>query len=218
MIAVDASPGIPRVNIGTIVPPVVALFAVSGATTPSGSPLPKSSGFLELFLTVPYDSQVAPSAPTPGTAPIIDPKKPPTDHALHLFKKSKVEGKTILNFVVTSSEVDFISDKSDITTAKPNNPTRAAAKGTPDNKSNEPKVNLSIASVLSIPIEPIKRPMQTPINPFNIDPRVKAETITRPIIAIRAISAFDDLRAIPEIKGIHVTAIIQLVTPPKNEE
>ena len=108
--------------------------------------------------------------------------------------------------------------KSAITTEKPNKPTRAAAKGTPVKRSNEPNVNLSIASVLSIPIDPINKPIHTPIKPFNIDPLVKAETITKPIIAISAISALDDLRAIPEIIGIQVTAIIQLVTPPKKDE
>ena len=218
MMAVEASPGIPSVNIGTIVPPVVPLFAVSGATTPSGSPLPKFSGFFELFFTTPYESQVAPSAPTPGTAPIKAPKKPPTVQARHLFKKSNVEGNSILNLVATSWEVDFIKDKSEITTANPNKPTKAAAKGTPDSKSIDPKVNLSIASVLSMPTAPINKPILTPINPFNIEPRVNAETITNPIIAIRAMSAFEDFRAILEIKGIQVTAIIQLVTPPKKEE
>ena len=194
------------------------MLAVSGATTPSGSPLPKLSGFLELFFTTPYESQVAPSAPTPGTAPIIAPKKPPTLQARHLFKKSNVEGNSILNFVATSWDEDFIRDKSEITTANPNNPTKAAAKGTPDSRSIDPKVNLSIASVLSIPTAPINKPILTPIKPFNIDPRVNAETITKPIIAISAMSAFEDLRAILEIKGMQVTAIIQLVAPPKKEE
>ena len=42
--------------------------------------------------------------------------------------------------------------------------------------------------------------------------------MTKPIIAISAMSAFEDLRAILEIKGMQVTAIIQLVAPPKKEE
>tara|TARA_S200000501_G_scaffold364106_1_gene395831 strand:+ start:796 stop:924 length:129 start_codon:yes stop_codon:yes gene_type:complete len=42
--------------------------------------------------------------------------------------------------------------------------------------------------------------------------------MTKPIIAISAMSAFEDLRAMLEIKGMQVTAIIQLVTPPKKEE
>ena len=43
-------------------------------------------------------------------------------------------------------------------------------------------------------------------------------SMTKPIIAISAMSAFEDLRAILEIKGMQVTAIIQLVAPPKKEE
>ena len=88
MTAVVADPGIPNARVGIIAPPVAELLAASGAATPSISPLPKFSGFLELFLTVPYDSHVAPSAPTPGTAPTIAPYIPPIDQALHLFKKS----------------------------------------------------------------------------------------------------------------------------------
>mgnify|MGYP006245048771 FL=1 len=72
-------------------------------------------------------------------------------------------------------------------------------------------------STLSIPIHPIKRPTQTPINPFNIEPLVKAETITSPIIPIRAMSAFEDFRAIADITGINVTAMIQLDKPPTKE-
>ena len=45
MMAVEPSPGMPRVSIGTIVPPVVALLVASGVTMPSGSPVPKASGF-----------------------------------------------------------------------------------------------------------------------------------------------------------------------------
>ena len=106
-------------------------------------------------------------------------------------------------------------DKSEITTANPNKPTKAAAKGTPDSRSIDPKVNLSIASVLSIPTAPINKPILTPINPFSIEPRVNAETMTKPIIAISAMSAFEDLSAMLEINGIQVTAMIQLVAPPK---
>jgi len=47
IIAVTASPGIPRVSIGINAPPIAALFAVSGAIIPSLAPLPKgTSGFL----------------------------------------------------------------------------------------------------------------------------------------------------------------------------
>ena len=44
--AVLPSPGIPRLSIGTMAPPLTELFAVSDAINPEGSPFPKSSGFL----------------------------------------------------------------------------------------------------------------------------------------------------------------------------
>ena len=69
-----------------------------------------------------------------------------------------------------------------------------------------------------MPTAPINKPILTPIKPFNIEPRVNAETMTKPIIAISAMSAFEDFRAMLEIKGMQVTAIIQLETPPKKEE
>ena len=46
MMAVTASPGMPRVIIGMNAPPTAELFAVSGATSPSIAPSPNSrSGF-----------------------------------------------------------------------------------------------------------------------------------------------------------------------------
>ena len=60
-------------------------------------------------------------------------------------------------------------------------------------------------------------PTQTPMKPFNIEPLVKAETMTNPIIPMRAISAFDDFKAMADITGIKVTAIIQLDKPPTKE-
>jgi hypothetical protein len=47
MIAVAGSPGMPSDKSGIMVPPVTALLAASGATTPESSPLPKFSLFLE---------------------------------------------------------------------------------------------------------------------------------------------------------------------------
>ena len=133
--------------------------------------------------------------------------------AFHLEKNCLKVGNFILNFVATISVLLFIRAKSEITTAKPNKPTNAAAKGTPVNKSKEPKVNLSIVSTLSIPIHPIKIPTQTPIKPFNIEPLVKAETMTNPIIPMRAISAFDDFKAMADITGINAVSYTHLTLP-----
>jgi len=45
--AVAGSPGMPSDRSGIIAPPVTALLAASGATTPAISPRPKRSGVLE---------------------------------------------------------------------------------------------------------------------------------------------------------------------------
>ena len=48
--AVQPSPGMPKVIRGIRVEPVVALLAASEAATPSISPLPKLSPFRDIFL------------------------------------------------------------------------------------------------------------------------------------------------------------------------
>ena len=52
IIAVTPSPGIPSTRSGIIAPPMVALFADSVATIPSGLPLPNFSGCLDMFFAV----------------------------------------------------------------------------------------------------------------------------------------------------------------------
>ena len=47
IIAVSAPPGRPSAKSGIIAAPVAALFAVSEATTPSSSPLPKFARFFD---------------------------------------------------------------------------------------------------------------------------------------------------------------------------
>ena len=51
--AVVGEPGMPRVSIGSNDPVEAALFAVSGAATPSMAPLPNRSGVLEVNLAMP---------------------------------------------------------------------------------------------------------------------------------------------------------------------
>ena len=45
--AATPPPGIPRVSVGMRAPATHALFEASGAMTPSGTPVPKLSGFFE---------------------------------------------------------------------------------------------------------------------------------------------------------------------------
>lgn len=49
IIAVAAPPGIPRVSMGAMDPPVAALSADSEAATPSMAPVPNFSGVFEKF-------------------------------------------------------------------------------------------------------------------------------------------------------------------------
>jgi len=44
--AVAPSPGMPKVNTGIKAPPLTALLPASGATIPSGSPVPKREPYL----------------------------------------------------------------------------------------------------------------------------------------------------------------------------
>ena len=52
-IAVVGEPGMPSVSIGSIDPVLAALFADSGATTPSTLPLPNESGSFAIDLATP---------------------------------------------------------------------------------------------------------------------------------------------------------------------
>ncbi|MNC86401.1 hypothetical protein D3C83_20580 [compost metagenome] len=52
-IAVVPEPGMPSVSSGTMAPPVSALFAPSGAATPSGTPVPNFSGCFENDFSMP---------------------------------------------------------------------------------------------------------------------------------------------------------------------
>ena len=51
--AVVGDPGMPRVSMGSMEPVLAALFAASGASTPSTMPVPNFSGFLEKFFAMP---------------------------------------------------------------------------------------------------------------------------------------------------------------------
>src|SRR5699024_1718228 len=53
-IAVEAEPGIPKVNNGIIDPEVAALLEASGATNPGICPFPNFSGVFEIFFSSEY--------------------------------------------------------------------------------------------------------------------------------------------------------------------
>ena len=71
--AVVALPGIPRAKVGTIAPPVAALFAASAPAIPSIEPFPNSSGFFENLLASEYPIKEATVPPSAGNTPIKEP-------------------------------------------------------------------------------------------------------------------------------------------------
>ena len=71
--AVVALPGIPKANVGTIAPPVAALFAASAPAIPSIDPFPNSSGFFDQRLASEYPIKEATVPPSAGNTPMNEP-------------------------------------------------------------------------------------------------------------------------------------------------
>ena len=71
--AVTASPGMPRVIMVVIAPPITALLAEEATARPSREPLPYSSGCLLIFLALPQEMMEAMSPPAAGMAPMTVP-------------------------------------------------------------------------------------------------------------------------------------------------
>jgi len=69
--------GMPRLKTGTICAYIAALFADSGAATPSSIPSPNFSGVLLNFFAILYEPNVANMEPGPGISPTRNPNKPP---------------------------------------------------------------------------------------------------------------------------------------------
>src|SRR5690606_2352909 len=72
--AAVADPGMPNASMGSRADTPAEWSAASGATTPSGSPLPKRSGWREKRRAIPYDMKDAAVGP-PGVIPIQQPIK-----------------------------------------------------------------------------------------------------------------------------------------------
>ena len=78
----------PKQSVGIKPPPTVALFAVSEAIRPSGSPFPKFSLFLELLFASPYETILAILPPAPGRIPINVPIKAPLTASNFFFNNN----------------------------------------------------------------------------------------------------------------------------------
>src|SRR3546814_18441158 len=75
--AVTALPGIPRVSSGMKDVCAAALLADSGPARPAGWPLPKRSGFFEIFFSSVYEANEDRVAPPPGRMPSAEPNAVP---------------------------------------------------------------------------------------------------------------------------------------------
>ena len=94
MIAVVAEPGMPSVSIGTIAAVAAALFADSGAATPSIAPLPNCSGCADTFFSTVYERNDATVGPAPGSMPTRKPSTVPRTIAQRLRAQSAALGIT----------------------------------------------------------------------------------------------------------------------------
>src|SRR3546814_2539237 len=79
--AVTALPGIPRVSSGMKDVCAAALLADSGPARPAGWPLPKRSGFFEIFFSSVYEANEDRVAPPPGRMPSAEPSAVPRTQA-----------------------------------------------------------------------------------------------------------------------------------------
>ena len=67
--AAELEPGMPKLSSGTKAVAVTTLLAASGAATPSGEPLPNSSGCFDQRLASVYAMNAATVPPAPGVTP-----------------------------------------------------------------------------------------------------------------------------------------------------
>ena len=91
--AVTPSPGMPKVIIVVMAPPMTALLAQEVTAKPLTAPLPNSSGCLEKFLVCCQQMMAAISPPVPGTAPMTAEMAPHTRVGITLALVSLAVGK-----------------------------------------------------------------------------------------------------------------------------
>ena len=75
--AITALPGMPSVSVGMKPVCAAALFAASGAATPSIAPLPKREGSRASFFSSMYAANEDSAGPVPGSMPKSAPTKVP---------------------------------------------------------------------------------------------------------------------------------------------
>ena len=125
--AISAFGGIPKLNIGMKLACAAALFADSGAATPSIAPLPKRSGVLETFFSRLYAEKAAMVGPPPGKIPNTVPMAVPRTMAPNeLLRSARLGHSPVTAFgfrspACASSRLTMIS-------ANPNSPIESGTK------------------------------------------------------------------------------------------
>ena len=158
------------------------MFADSGAATPSISPFPKFSLFLDHLLASLYPIIALTVPPSAGKIPIKVPIPDDLKIDLPQLLNSFIEGNLIAeNFILSnnSSLLDACTNISDMA----NNPIKTGTKLIPSNNSSTPKVNLEIPVVKWTPIVATNNPIRPPIKFLTGDLELMEASIDKPNIA-----------------------------------
>src|SRR5256886_8664183 len=164
MTAAVGDPGIPSVIIGSMAATPAACAAVSGATTPSISPLPKRSGCLEARLANAYamnDAGVAPPGLNPIQKPMMQLRRNVRQYRPMVFQVSK----TTFKFILVRAPSN-LSPSSTLTRISPipKSPITATMKSNPDISGVSPNVILSCPVTMSSPTAARMRPTTMEMN------------------------------------------------------
>ena len=212
-------PGIPRHSVGIKPPPTVALFAVSDAIKPSGSPLPKLSLFLELLFASPYETMLAILPPAPGRIPIKVPMNAPlnaSNFLRYIIKKDSFNLK-LLGVVFSLKCFPFMLVRSKITGIQ-KSPIIALTISIPLFKKLIFQVILISPPITATPIIDINKPRQAPINDLMLSPSANVEINVRPKIANQKYSVGPNFREMLAKGGANNARHITPTIPPTNDD
>ena len=216
IIEVALSPGIPRVKSIINAPPIVALFAVSEAISPSINPVPNFSGVFDLFLQYVYAIKFEAFPPIPGSIPIT---RPIIEAGIKFFICPKTSLNEIPNPFVgvtigCSSPLDFTVDSS-IIWETANTPINRGIRLNPAARLSIPKVYLVYELKVSIPTKDKEIPNRHEINPFTILLEDNPETVVNAKRITAKYSYGPNFNANPAITGPRNVRIIAPKIPPK---
>ena len=157
-----------------------ALFAASGAATPSIAPRPKRAGSRAIFFSSMYAANDESAGPVPGRMPKSDPTAVPrtVGQAEALTSSALGISRGTLSVNTTRGSVD----SSVITiSATAKSPTAITVKPMPSMSSGTPKAKRTWPELTSAPTIPSKRPSATIARPFTASPCASTAEPTSPI-------------------------------------